>query len=120
VSTFTVLRTQAWDKKKTGRCRQDLGDLYALQGSMAQALIELRKALLYTIHQLPLLQGIYDFAGNYFDRIRRLSGGLKYGLKAVETAEAVDDSSLQLCTIYNRLGITYFQLKQFQKALSLL
>jgi two-component sensor histidine kinase len=42
--------------------------------------------------------------------------GLKYGLLAVETAEASSDSSLQVCTIYNRVGLTYYHLKQFSKA----
>jgi two-component sensor histidine kinase len=119
VSTFTVLRTQAGDKKRQADVGKDLGDLYALQGSMAQALIELRKALaLYQSINYPYLQGIYDLLGIISTELGDYQEGLKYGLKAVETAEAVDDSSLQLCTIYNRLGITYFQLKQFQKALS--
>jgi tetratricopeptide (TPR) repeat protein len=41
---------------------------------------------------------------------------VKYGLKAVQTAEALKDSSMQLCTIYNRVGLSYYQLKQYQKA----
>jgi hypothetical protein len=43
---------------------KDLGDLYLLQGSMAQALIELRKSLaLYRSINYPHLQGVYDLLG---------------------------------------------------------
>ena len=41
---------------------------------------------------------------------------LKYGLLALKTAEKRQDSSLQLATIYNRIGITYEQMKRYEQA----
>jgi two-component sensor histidine kinase len=108
---------QAGDKQRQADVGKDLGDLYSLQGKLAEALIELRKALfLYQSINYTHLQGIYDLLGNVSSQMGDYQEGLKYGLKAVETAEALKDSSLQLCTIYNRLGITYFHLKHYQKA----
>src|SRR5690606_24450278 len=42
--------------------------------------------------------------------------GLKYGLLAVQTAETLGDTTSHLSAIYNSLGATYFNLKQYQKA----
>jgi two-component sensor histidine kinase len=108
---------QASDKKRQADVYKDLGDLYQLQGKYAEALIELRKALaLYRSINYPHLQGVYDLLGIVSTSIGDYQEGIKYGLKAVETAEALGDSSLQLCTIYNRVGLTYYYLKQYQKA----
>jgi tetratricopeptide (TPR) repeat protein len=105
------------DKKRQADVYKDLGDLYQLKGSYALALIELRKALaLYRSINYPHLQGVYDLLGILSAVMGDFQEGIKYGLLAVRTAEALKDSSLQLCTIYNRVGINYYHLNQFQKA----
>lgn len=97
---------------------KDLGDLYQLQGANAQAMIELRKALaLYRAIRFPHVQGVYDLLGNSSMKLGYNEEGLKYGLLAVKTAETNGDNTLQLCTIYNRVGVTYSRLNQNQKAL---
>ncbi len=56
---------RANDKKRQADVHKDLGDLYMLQGSYAQALLELRKALtLYQSIGFPQLQGVYDLLGS--------------------------------------------------------
>ncbi|CAA9286865.1 MAG: Two-component system sensor histidine kinase [uncultured Cytophagales bacterium] len=109
---------KAKDKRKQADVHKDLGDLYQLQGKHAHALIELRKALvLYRAINYPYLQGVYDLLGNVSSGLGDYQEGLKYGLLAVEKAEQLRDTTLELCTIYNRIGITYFYLKQYQKSL---
>jgi tetratricopeptide (TPR) repeat protein len=111
------LFARAGNKMRQADVHKDLGDLYGLQGSQAQALLELRKALaLYQSINYPHVQGIYDLLGYVSSEMGDYQEGLKYGLKAVETAETFGDTTLQLCTIYNRLGLTYYHLKQYQKA----
>jgi two-component sensor histidine kinase len=108
---------KAKDIKKQADVYKDLGDLYQIQGSPAQALPELRKALaLYKSVHYPRLQGVYDLMGAVSSEIGDYQEGIKYGLLAIKTAEAVKDTTMQLCTIYNRVGVTYTYLKQFTKA----
>ncbi len=108
---------RAGDVKGQADVHKELGDLYQEQGSRVQALLELRKALaLYQSIHYPRLQGVYDLLGNVSSVMSDYQEGLKYGLKAVQTAEALQDTTLQLCTIYNHLGMTYFYLKQYRKA----
>ncbi|HEX8529865.1 MAG TPA: tetratricopeptide repeat protein [Cytophagales bacterium] len=108
---------RAGDRKKQADVHKDLGDLYAQQGNYARTLLELRKALvLYQSVRYPQLQGVYDLMGNMSSALGDYQEGLRYGLLAVRTAEALKDTSLSLCAIYNRLGMTYFRLKQYQKA----
>ncbi|TWV96197.1 tetratricopeptide repeat protein [Chitinophaga pinensis] len=45
------------------------------------------------------------------------SQGLTYGLLALKTAEEQKDSSLQLCTILNRLSVTLYELGDYEHAL---
>jgi two-component sensor histidine kinase len=112
---------KANDTKRQADAHKDLGDLYMLQGSNVQAMLELRKALnLYRSIHFPQLQGVYDLLGNVSSEMGNYRDGLKYGLLAVQTAESLQDTTLQLCTIYNRLSITYFYLKQYQKVLEYL
>jgi two-component sensor histidine kinase len=112
---------RAKDKRKQADVHKDLGDLYQLQGSNVQALLELRKALdLYRSIHHPRIQGVYDLLGIVSSEMGNYREGLKYGLLAVQTAESLQDTTLQLCTIYNRLSITYFYLKQYRKVLEYL
>jgi two-component sensor histidine kinase len=108
---------RAGNTRRQADVRKDLGDLNVVKGSHAQALLELRKALtLYELIDYGEIQGVYDLLGYIASRMGDYQEGLRYGLLAVRTAEARHDSSLQLCTIYNRVGLTYFNLRQYQKA----
>jgi two-component sensor histidine kinase/tetratricopeptide (TPR) repeat protein len=111
--------TQSGNKKRQADVHKDIGDFFAAQNRSAQALIELRKALaLYQSIGNRDLQGIYDLLGAVYSQLGDYEEGLRYGLLAVRTAENLKDSSLQLCTIYNRVGLTYMNSKQLQEAYS--
>jgi two-component sensor histidine kinase len=62
------------------------------------------------------LQGLYDLIAYVSSLLGDYESGVKYGLAALRTAEAVHDTTLQLCTIYNRLGLTYSRLTQYPQS----
>jgi two-component sensor histidine kinase len=105
------------DRKKEADVRKVQGDLYQLQENYRQSLRELQRALaLYRSIHYPNVQGVYDLLGFVSTKTGNYKAGLDYGLKAVKTAELQGDTTLQMCTIYNRLGITYHTLGQFHEA----
>jgi tetratricopeptide (TPR) repeat protein len=107
------LYTQTGNKKRQADVLKDLGDLHLGDGSIAQALLELRKALaLYQSIQYRELQGVYDLLGIAFSILGDYQEALRHALLAVKTAEQLSDTTLQLCTIYNRVGLIYFSLNQ--------
>lgn len=70
---------------------------------------ELRKSLaLYQSINYPAVQGVCDLMAVVFIIRSNFPEALKWGLKALKTAEAVGDSSMQLCTINNHIAIIYF------------
>lgn len=70
--------------------------------------VSLTKSLaLYNSINYQELQGVYDlFCVIYIIR-SDFPQALKWGLKALKTAETVGDSSMQFCTISNHVGIIY-------------
>ena len=109
--------TEAHLERRQADVLKDLGDLYQLRGNRAQAMLELRKSLaLYQAAGYPAVQGVYDLLGYVSSQMGDYQQGLTYGLLAVRTAEGLKDSSLALCTIYNRIAFTYAHLQQFEKA----
>jgi two-component sensor histidine kinase len=109
---------KAGDKKKEAYALRMTGDCYHCWGKFQEALRILHRALtLYKETGRKDLQGLYDLLGIIATSTGDYSQGMTYGLMAVRTAEEQHDSSLQLCTIYNRLGITYYHLGDFKQAL---
>ncbi|PSL22857.1 tetratricopeptide repeat-containing sensor histidine kinase [Chitinophaga ginsengisoli] len=105
------------DKKKEAYALKMTGDCYHCWGKFKEALVLLNKSLaLYKETGRKDLQGVYDLLGIIATGTGDYSLGMTYGLMAVKTAEEQHDSSLQLCTIYNRLGITYYQLGDYTHA----
>ncbi len=112
------LYRMARNRRKEADALQILGDCHNHQGSLVPAETELLQALaIYKEIGYPALQGIYDLLGNVNGQKAHYDVALKYGFLAVRTAEAQQDSSLQLCTIYNRLGLTLYHLAEYNKAL---
>ena len=93
------------------------GDLHQLQSNNAQALKDLHRALyLYESIGHPRLQEVYDLLGFVSSKMGDYEDGIAYGLKAMQKAEAQGDSG-KLAKLYSRLGITYKELDQPDKAL---
>ncbi len=109
---------RAGDRKKQADVLKDLGERYQLQGNHAQSLIELRKALaLYRAIRYPQLQGVYDLLAVVYSSMGDYQEALRHALSALQTAESLQDTTLQMCAIYNRAGLTYMSFKQYDKGL---
>jgi two-component sensor histidine kinase len=109
---------KAGDRTNEAYALRMTGDCYHCWGKFREALVILNKSLaLYKETGRKDLQGVYDLLGIIATGTGDYSLGMTYGLMAVKTAEEQHDSSLQLCTIYNRLGITYYQLGDYTQAL---
>jgi two-component sensor histidine kinase len=104
-------------KERAASAFLDIGDFKTATKSPGEALEALQHSL--SINQsinYKEIQGLYDLMGvNYF-RLGDYATAINYGLLAVKTALAVKDSSLQLCTIYGRLGLSYFSAKTYKEA----
>ena len=108
---------KAGNIKKEADALKELADIRQINGGYVQSLEELKKALkLYQSINEPMLQGIYDLMGDVSCSLGNLNDAVRYGLLAFETAEKVKDTSLQLCTICNHLGITYYYLKDYNSS----
>ncbi|MBD0254972.1 MAG: tetratricopeptide repeat protein [Cytophagales bacterium] len=108
---------RAGDRKKQADVLKDQGDLHQLQENYPLALRELQQALLlYRAVGMTDLQGVYDLLGFVSTKVGDYRAGLAYGLLAIKTAHARGDTSIGLCTFYNRLGLTYQALGHFALA----
>jgi len=87
---------------------KNLGDINYLLRNYGEALLNLRETLaIYTAIGHKALQGVYDLMGIISTGIGDYANAVKYGLLAAKTAEELGDTTLQLCTIYNRLAVAY-------------
>jgi two-component sensor histidine kinase len=94
-----------------------LGDFYLQIDKNREAIDNLQAALtLYRSTGYKPLQSVYDLLGNNYLMINNFKEALKYALLAVKTAEAVQDTTMLLCTIYNRTGMVYYSLYQYPQA----
>lgn len=85
-----------------------LGDLYSLNKEYEKAIQVLNRALeIYNITGHARLQGVYVVLGRSYRSLKDFPQSLLYMLKALKTAQAVGDSSMQLCQINNVLGVIY-------------
>ncbi|WP_390904937.1 tetratricopeptide repeat-containing sensor histidine kinase [Xanthocytophaga flava] len=108
---------QASSKLQMAHCLKEIGDLYFVKGEYTSAIIKLKEALsLYESINYKGLQGVYDLLGAAYTGAGDYKEGIRYGLLAVKTGEGLSDSTSQMSTIYNRLGITHYYLKEKQKA----
>ncbi|QDK81896.1 tetratricopeptide repeat protein [Spirosoma sp. KCTC 42546] len=108
---------QANDKVKQADMYKELSDLHQIQENYALALTELQSALrLFRAIGHTDLATVYDLLGFVSAKLGDYKEGLAFGLMAVRAAEANKDSSLTLCTIYNRVGLTYYGMGQFKQA----
>ncbi|MGN6211349.1 histidine kinase dimerization/phosphoacceptor domain -containing protein [Parafilimonas sp.] len=104
-------------KLKEADILKELGDLLQLEGQYVKALSVLHRSLqLYQAIKHPNLEGIYDLLGVVYGITGNNEQALKYGLLAVKAASTVNDTTIQLATIYNRIGSTYSAMKKYDAA----
>lgn len=105
------------DLKQVAITLQVLGDFYHIKGDISTSLNYLQQSLVYAkVAGYKDVQGIYDLMGNAYQQKGDFTQALKYGLLAVKTAETLKDSSIQMGTIYNHVGLIYYNLREYQPA----
>ncbi|MDN3548877.1 histidine kinase dimerization/phosphoacceptor domain -containing protein [Mucilaginibacter aquaedulcis] len=114
-----ALFLQMGNKSRAATTLTDIGDFKTYTRPPGMALKDLQRALvLYQSVHYKELQAVYDLLGENFSNMGDYINGIKYGLLAVQTAIAVRDTSLLLCTIFNRLGFSYFRANDLENAVS--
>ncbi|WP_176885105.1 tetratricopeptide repeat-containing sensor histidine kinase [Dyadobacter soli] len=101
----------AGSKKDEADALKELGDIMQFcVVDLPEALTILKRSLaLYKEVNFKELHGVYDLIGSVYSNLGAYDEAIEYGLLAVKTAEGLGDSTMQLCTIYVRLALTYFQ-----------
>ncbi|MFC0513054.1 histidine kinase dimerization/phosphoacceptor domain -containing protein [Mucilaginibacter angelicae] len=108
---------QAGNSLELAYTLQDLGDYYQINEEISKSISALEKALeVYKAVGYKQIQGVTNLLGYVYHLNGENMLALKYGLLAVKVAEEVHDDGMQLCTIYHRLAITYYVLKNYQLA----
>jgi two-component sensor histidine kinase len=103
--------------RKEADALKDLADYYGLVEEHQKALTVLENAVvIYKSIGFKELQGVYTLMSGDYGMLQNPQLSLKYALMAEKTAEEVHDTSYQLCTIYNHLGLAYYDLLKFDLA----
>ncbi|WP_158286452.1 histidine kinase dimerization/phosphoacceptor domain -containing protein [Chitinophaga sp. S165] len=104
-------------KFKQAETLKRLGDYYIVLPDYNEAKnMLLRSLALFKEVKYKELQGVYDLLGAACNQLGDLDNALKYALLSVKTAEELKDSTAQLSTSYNRLGLIYYNLDDKPKA----
>ncbi|WP_052248481.1 tetratricopeptide repeat-containing sensor histidine kinase [Chryseobacterium taiwanense] len=103
--------------KKEGDALKDLADYYSILGENQKSLELLENALnIYKSIGFKELQGVYTLMSGNYGILQNSQLSLQYALLAQKTAEDVDDKSYQWCTIYNHLGLAYYDVLKYDLA----
>lgn len=106
------------DKRLQGDALLELGDVYGNDGKVFESIGFLKHAAqMYNQAHFPKTQYLYSTLSIAHTVLGSYQEGLKYGFQAEKVARALGDSSQTLCTIYNRIGMTYFYLGERNNAL---
>lgn len=108
---------QAGAFEREGATLERLGDFYQVMKNFDKSLTVLNNALTaYKRVHYPNLQFTYDLMGTVNMQKGHFQEALRYGFLAEKTALSLRDTSLLLCTIYCRLGSTYFLINNVEQA----
>ncbi|MFD1602567.1 histidine kinase dimerization/phosphoacceptor domain -containing protein [Flavobacterium artemisiae] len=100
-------------KEKQADILKQLGELYIIQENQAKGIALLKESLqLYQSIKFPHVQGVYNLLSEGYTQTGNCVESLKYALLAEKTAVKVRDSSLQMSSIYNHVGMAYYSLRQ--------
>jgi len=96
------------EKLVLAKALENLGDLYMVKDDNANSLHVLKQALsIYNAIGFKETQGVYNILGYVSFNNKDNINALKYLLTALRVAESLGDTSQQLSTICNRLGVVY-------------
>ncbi|OXG04174.1 two-component sensor histidine kinase [Flavobacterium araucananum] len=114
-----VLYKKSKAYKKQADALKDLADYYGSIEENQKALQLLENAVaIYKAIGFKSLQGVYTLMSDNYGILQNTQLSLQYALMAEKTAEEVHDTSYQLCTIYNHLGLAYYDLLKYDLAFS--
>lgn len=103
--------------KKQADALKDLADYYGILGEHQKSLVLLENAVsIYKSVGFKQLQGVYTLMSDNYGVLQNSQLSLQYALLAEKTAEEVGDTSYQLCTIYNHLGLAYYDVLKYDLA----
>lgn len=109
---------KALNRIRQGDCMKEMGDLYQYNSRYSESLPKLKQALSYYVAGGKKdLFPIYDLLGSVYSSLGDYREGLRYGLLAVRNAERQGEKGQMLCTIFNRIGITYYSVEDYPKAI---
>lgn len=95
-------------KSKQAAMLLDLADCYMLKGDFLKSEHILHNTLtIFKSIGRKDVQGVYNLLNLTSINLGECDRALSYGIKAVEAADTVNDESLQMCSIYNRIGLAY-------------
>lgn len=104
-------------KAKQAGVLKEVGELYLMKEDQEKGIALLKKSLLlYKSIRFPHVQGVYNLLSEGYTQTGNCVDALKYALLAEKTATMVKDSSLQMSSIYNHVGMAYFSLKQIENS----
>lgn len=103
--------------KKEGDALKDLADYYSILGENQKSLELLENAVnIYKSIGFKELQGVYTLMSGNYGVLQNSQLSLQYALLAEKTAEDVGEKSYQWCTIYNHLGLAYYDVLKYTQA----
>ncbi|WPQ64772.1 histidine kinase dimerization/phosphoacceptor domain -containing protein [Chitinophaga sancti] len=95
-----------------------VGDLYSVNGEYTKSLQTLQTALqLYNKVHFIRLHGLYSLMGNTYTFLNDFPNALRYNLMAMQTGEQVHETGIIMSPIYNRLGMIYYTIDEYEQAL---
>jgi len=111
--------------KQSGRLQsvayslQKLAELHNINLENSKALKELEQCLqIYKSIHYSQIQGVYALLGRVYHDLRDFKNALNNELMALETAESVQDTTMQRCEINNNIALIFFELQNREKAVN--
>lgn len=109
---------QSGDVKQKAKTLEFLAEVNISRGNVSSALANLNLSLdaYKSINYAPL-QRSYAMIGEIYKQKADHQQALTYFLLALKTAENLNDTSAQICQIYNRIGVIYITFGEREKAI---
>lgn len=105
--------------KECANTLQLLADFCMLSGDQLKSR-RILKNLIHTMEKahMPDQKGAYNLLNLVEIRLGNNQQAYAYGLKALEIAKNLKDSSGELASIYNRIGVALYRLEQFDRSIT--
>ncbi len=104
-------------KERQATTLTDLADFQQEASQFTDSNNNLYEALsIYRAIGYQPIQNVFDLIGNNFTQTGDLANSLKYEMLAVKAGEALKDTTLQMCTIYVRTSVAYYNLRNDERS----